>query len=82
MLTFARSGLTVPWRDDFANILDFAEACDVPVQWSCRSGVCHSCEVPLLDGSVTYEPVPLDLPAEGNALVCCATPRGDVVVDL
>ncbi len=81
-LTFARSGLTVPWREDFASILDCAEACDVPVQWSCRSGVCHSCEVTLLDGSVAYEPVPLDLPAEGNVLVCCVTPRDDVVVDL
>jgi len=81
-LTFARSGLTVPWREDFASILDFAEACDVPVQWSCRSGVCHSCEIALLEGSVGYQPVPLDLPAEGNVLVCCATPRDDVVVDL
>ncbi len=81
-LTFARSGLTVAWRDDFASILEFAEACDVPVQWSCRSGVCHSCEVALLEGSVGFQPVPLDLPAEGNVLVCCATPRGDVVVDL
>ncbi len=81
-LTFARSGLTVPWREDFASILEFAEACDVPVRWSCRSGVCHRCEVALLVGSVTYELVPLDLPAEGNVLVCCATPRDDVVVDL
>lgn len=81
-LTFARSGLTVPWREDYATILDVAEACDVPVQWSCRSGVCHNCEVALLDGRVAYQPVPLDLPADGNVLVCCATPIDDLVVDL
>jgi len=81
-ITFARSGLTVPWRDDFLSLLEFAEACDVPTRWSCRTGVCHNCEVGLLAGTVSYEPLPVDLPAEGNVLICCAAPGEDVVVDL
>jgi hypothetical protein len=24
-----------------ASLLELAEACDVPVRWSCRAGVCH-----------------------------------------
>ena len=81
-VTFARSGLTVPWRPDFGSLLDLAEACDVPVQWSCRTGICHTCETALLAGSVNYSPEPIDPAAEGSVLVCCAAPSEEVVVDL
>ena len=81
-VTFARVGLTVPWRDDFASLLELAEACDVPTRWSCRTGICHSCEAGLLGGAVSYDPQPVDPPADGNVLVCCAAPSDDVVVDL
>ena len=33
-------------------------------------------------GEVAYEPEPLDKPADGNLLVCCSQPVGDVVIDL
>jgi ferredoxin-NADP reductase/MOSC domain-containing protein YiiM len=81
-VSFARSGLSVDWDSRFQSLLDLAEACDVPVRWSCRSGVCHSCEVGLIGGGVTYEPEPLDAPAIGNLLICCSRPRGDIVIDL
>ena len=81
-VSFARSGVSVEWDSRFQNLLDLAEACDVPVRWSCRSGVCHSCEVGLIGGGVTYEPDPLDAPANGNLLICCSRPREDVVIDL
>ncbi len=81
-VAFARSGLTVPWQRDFASLLDFAEACDVPTRWSCRTGVCHSCETGLLSGEVEYAPEPVDPPASGNALICCSRPRGAIVLDL
>ena len=45
-----RSNLTASWDAGYASLLEFAEACDVPVQWSCRTGVCHTCETPLLSG--------------------------------
>jgi ferredoxin-NADP reductase len=44
----------------------------VPVRWSCRTGVCHTCECGLISGSVKYDPEPLDAPAVGNLLICCA----------
>ncbi len=81
-VTFARSGLTVAWRPDFASVLELAEACDVPTRWSCRTGVCHTCEVGLVAGSVGYDPPPVDLPATGAVLICCATPQAEIVVDL
>jgi ferredoxin-NADP reductase/MOSC domain-containing protein YiiM len=81
-VSFARSDLTVPWRADYPGLLDLAEACDVPTRWSCRTGVCHNCESGLLSGEVEYAPEPVDPPAAGNVLICCAQPRGAVVLDL
>jgi ferredoxin-NADP reductase/MOSC domain-containing protein YiiM/ferredoxin len=81
-VTFARSGLTVPWSEEYPSLLEFAEACDVPTRWSCRTGVCHTCVTPVLSGRVRYDPDPLEPPAAGEVLVCCARPREDVVLDL
>ncbi|MFF4244717.1 MOSC domain-containing protein [Streptomyces sp. NPDC001822] len=81
-VSFARSGLTVRWEKDQGSLLELAEACDVPVRWSCRTGVCHTCELGLLSGAVDYEPGPVEPPAEGNVLICCSTPSGPVVLDL
>jgi ferredoxin-NADP reductase/MOSC domain-containing protein YiiM len=83
LVSFARSGITAHWKvSGYQSILELAEACDVPVRWSCRTGVCHSCECGLIAGDVVYGPAPLDDPARGNLLVCCSRPNGDVVIDL
>jgi ferredoxin-NADP reductase/MOSC domain-containing protein YiiM/ferredoxin len=79
---FARSNLTIPWSSDFTSLLEFAEACDVPVRWSCRTGVCHNCETALIAGSVEYDPEPVEPPADGSALICCSRPNDTVVLDL
>jgi len=83
LVSFARSGITAHWKaSEYQSILDLAEACDVPVRWSCRSGVCHNCESGLVSGAVVYGPEPLDKPADGNVLICCSQPIGDVAIDL
>ena len=81
-ISFARAGLTVLWASRFQSLLELAEACDVPVRWSCRTGVCHTCECGLISGSVNYDPEPLDTPAAGNLLICCSRPREDTIIDL
>lgn len=81
-VTFARSGLNVCWGPSFRSLLELAEACDVPVRWSCRTGVCHACESGLVAGAVSYRPDPVDAPADGDVLICCALPKGDIVLDL
>jgi ferredoxin-NADP reductase len=81
-IAFARSGLTVAWDEGCTSLLDLAEACDVPVRWSCRTGVCHTCETTLLSGTVGYAPDPVEAPADGSALICCSQPRTDLTLDL
>ena len=82
LVSFGRSGLNVRWGPTFHSLLELAEACDVPVRWSCRTGVCHTCETGLVAGTVSYRPEPVDAPADGNVLICCSQPEGDVVIDL
>jgi ferredoxin-NADP reductase len=82
LVSFARSGIAVRWRIADQSLLELAEACDVPVRWSCRTGVCHNCESGLISGTVSYQPDPLDPPANGNVLICCSRPQEDVVIDL
>ncbi|MER5475017.1 MOSC and FAD-binding oxidoreductase domain-containing protein [Streptomyces sp. NPDC002935] len=82
MVTFARSGISTPFPDGRSSLLELAEACDVPVRWSCRTGVCHTCVTPLLSGEIAYTSPPLEAPAAGQALICCARPDTDVVLDM
>ena len=82
LIAFSRSNLSVAWDPSFASLLELAEACDVPVRWSCRTGVCHTCETGLVSGEVSYRPNPLEPPAPGIALICCSQPSGEVTLDL
>jgi ferredoxin-NADP reductase/MOSC domain-containing protein YiiM len=81
-IEFARSNLAIPWSDDYVSLLELAEACDIPVRWSCRTGVCHNCETTLIAGSLDYNPDPVEPPADGSGLICCSRPHEDVVLDL
>ena len=83
LVSFARSGIAAHWNTSaYQSILELAEACNVPVRWSCRTGVCHNCESGLVSGAITYGPAPLESPADGNLLICCSQPSSDIVVDL
>ncbi len=82
LVSFARSGLNVRWGSTFQSLLECAEACDVPVRWSCRTGVCHTCETGLITGAIAYRPDPVEPPPDGNILICCSQPQNDIVIDL
>jgi ferredoxin-NADP reductase/MOSC domain-containing protein YiiM/ferredoxin len=79
---FARSDLTIPWSDAYGTLLELAESCDVPVRWSCRTGVCQTCETTLIAGDVDYSPEPVEPPTDGSVFICCSQPRNDIVLDL
>jgi ferredoxin-NADP reductase/MOSC domain-containing protein YiiM/ferredoxin len=82
IVTFSRSDLAVPWDERYPSLLDFAEACDVPVGFGCRNGTCHNCESGLLAGDVTYHIEPLEPPPDGRVLVCSSRPDSELTLDL
>jgi len=80
-VAFSRSGVTVPWEPWRASILELAEASGVPAAAGCRVGACHGCHARVLEGSVRHSPEPIQPAPQGSALLCCAVPDGDVVLD-
>jgi ferredoxin len=82
IVTFVRSNLAIAWDDRYPSLLDLAEACDVPVGFGCRHGVCHNCESGLVAGAVTYDTEPLEAPPDGRVLVCCSRPASELALDL
>jgi ferredoxin-NADP reductase/MOSC domain-containing protein YiiM len=81
-VSFSRSELTVRWDPSYGNLLEFAEACDVPVNFGCRNGVCHYCESGVLTGDIEYVTEPLETPDDDHVLVCCARPTSDLTLEL
>lgn len=81
LVSFARTGSAVHWNAAVHSLLELAETSGVDVPWLCRMGVCHTCQSGLLSGSVRYHPVPLQPPTDGNVLLCCSQPVGDIVLD-
>ena len=80
-VAFARSGVTTAWDARFTSLLELAEDRAVPAASGCRIGACHGCRVDIVQGSVRHDPGPVEPPPPGSALLCCALPEGDVVLD-
>ena len=81
-VTFSKSGIKANWNPSFESILDLAEANGLSPDYSCRSGICHTCICKLEEGEVDYVLEPLDAPEEGTVLICCSKPKSHVVVDV
>jgi ferredoxin-NADP reductase len=78
---FSRSGVNAVFGSQHSSLLEVAEANAVRVDSSCRIGSCHGCRAAVVAGEVRHDPEPLDPPPAGSALLCCAVPEGDVVLD-
>lgn len=73
-IRFLRSGRSLSWDGQDANLLDFAERHGVVVDSGCRSGGCGSCETRLKSGTVAYASQPDHDTAPGHCLLCVGTP--------
>ncbi|TLP61621.1 2Fe-2S iron-sulfur cluster binding domain-containing protein [Parasedimentitalea maritima] len=81
-ITFAQSGMQVAWDPDIPNLLELAEEHGVMADYSCRAGTCDTCKTRVTSGEVEYPEEPMERPATGFALLCCAVPKGDVTLDI
>ncbi len=80
-VAFARSGLDAEWVAG-ESLLDLAERNGLTPEFSCRAGICGTCQCGLLSGEIEYDEDPLDPPPAGTILLCCARPKGPVALDL
>jgi ferredoxin-NADP reductase/MOSC domain-containing protein YiiM len=81
-VVFLQSGTTARWDPEYENLLNFAEVQGVFPDFSCRSGICHTCMYELLEGEVEYVFEPLDPPYPGQTLLCCSRPKSNLVIDV
>ena len=78
---FRRSGRTLVWQGEDANLLDFAERHGLVVESGCRSGSCGSCDVRVLSGTVRYRQKPDHDVAAGHCLLCIGTPASALEIE-
>ena len=81
MVTFARSGVSVPWTRGSFSILSLAERRGLRLMNSCRTGLCNVCVCRLDAGKVSYAVEPIEQPPEGEIMICCARPTTSVMVN-
>lgn len=82
-IRFAKSGKVAPLPPD-KSVLEVAESIGVPIDYSCRSGICGLCKTHLLEGRVTMEvqeALTEDDKAQGMILACQAKSIGNLVVE-
>jgi ferredoxin-NADP reductase/ferredoxin len=82
LVTFSSSGIQVPWLGNHESLLELAEASGLAPEFSCRAGVCNTCECSIGSGDVRYFDEPLNRPEAGRVLICCSIPDSDITLDL
>ncbi|MBI5516807.1 MAG: Rieske 2Fe-2S domain-containing protein [Deltaproteobacteria bacterium] len=80
-VTFARSGLQVPWDGHTSSLVELARNHGITIPTGCCVGSCTTCMTKVLAGSVEYRQAPGEAVPEGQCLVCIAVPRGDLTLD-
>ena len=81
-VSFARSGVRANWDPACESILDLAERHGLNPDYSCRSGICHTCMCELVEGEVEYLEQPLEEPDPGCVLICCSRPKSNLVIEV
>lgn len=81
-VVFNRSNVSVAWDDSAESLLELAENAGLDPEFVCRAGICNSCKCGLISGEVEYFADPLMMPEANEVLICCARPKGQVVLDL
>ena len=81
-VTFRRSNASADWDGSADSLLELAENAGLDPEFSCRSGICNSCKCTLVSGEVEYFEDPLIAPENGQVLICCARPKGAVILDI
>lgn len=81
-VNFARSGLSVPWKEGIFSMLALAERHGLRPSASCRTGLCAVCVCRIDGGDVKYVLQPLDQPRPDEVMICCAKPTTSVILDL
>jgi len=80
---FQQSQVSASWNDEAGSLLELAENTGLSPDYSCRQGICGTCECKLVEGEVEYLQPPSATVADGNVLICISKPKtAKVVLDI
>jgi MOSC domain-containing protein YiiM/ferredoxin-NADP reductase len=77
---FSRSNTALAWKKESGTLLQAMEAKGISWTWDCRIGVCGTCSVKILAGSVSHVGLQGGAPLFDEALLCCAVPATATLV--
>ena len=81
-VTFARSGISVPWTSELHSLLQLAQINGVEISSGCQYGDCGTCMVRLLEGQVEYPHATGARPDPSCCLPCSCRPVTSIVLDI
>jgi len=82
IVNFALSDKQLPWQPSANNLLEFAEANGISVNFGCRAGGCGTCQTTIRSGEVAYRQPPDFDPEPGTCLLCVCTPKTSLTLEV
>ncbi len=82
LIILRKSRRSLAWDGASESILAFLESQGIEPEFSCRAGVCGTCEQGLVSGEVDYFEEPLEELPDGRLLLCCTKPKSSIMLDL
>ena len=79
---FADNSQCVEFNTGCHSLLDCLEQQQYDIPFQCREGYCGACRATLSQGQVIYNEEPLAFVRDGEVLLCCCKPDGDITLSL
>ncbi|AQQ01327.1 MULTISPECIES: class I ribonucleotide reductase maintenance protein YfaE [Pseudoalteromonas] len=81
-ITLAQSSQRIEFNTGCPSLLHCLESKKIDVAFQCREGYCGACRAILVSGNVEYNEEPLAFVREGEILLCCCKPNGNISINL
>jgi ferredoxin len=81
-VTLAENSQCIKFDAGCPSLLQCLESQNIDVAFQCREGYCGACRATLVSGKVDYNEEPLAFVREGEILLCCSKPNGNISINL
>lgn len=81
-VTLAENSQRIEYSPGCPSILHCLESQKIDVAYQCREGYCGACRATLVSGNVKYNEEPLAFVRDGEILLCCSKPNGNISINL
>ena len=81
-ITLAENSQCIEFTAGCPSLLHCLESQKIDVAYQCREGYCGACRATLVSGNVKYNEEPLAFVRDGEILLCCSKPNGNISINL